>query len=58
MYRHSYRKGISKLESEAIRQLRLRGYAVVILHAGTLARGGVEDAMRKAAHKAMKEVAT
>lgn len=54
MYLHRYREGLTKEESEVVRKLRLKGYAIVVLKAGALQRGAVEEAMRKAAKR--KEV--
>ena len=49
MFKHRYRDGLAQSESEMIRQLRLRGYAVVVVKAGAMERGQIEDAMKKAA---------
>jgi hypothetical protein len=54
MYLHRYREGLTKEESEVVRKLRLKGYAIVVLKAGAMQRGAVEEAMRKAAKR--KEV--
>jgi hypothetical protein len=54
MYRHRYREGLTKEESEVVRKLRLKGYAIVVYKAGAMERGAVEEAMRKAAKR--KEV--
>jgi|694.fasta_scaffold48336_15 hypothetical protein len=53
-YKHSYRAGMARTESELIRALRLKGFAVVVMKAGALERGAVEEAMRKAAKTTMK----
>ena len=55
MFRHHYRKGLNADESEMVRQLRLRGYAVFLVQAGAMRRGKIEDAMRRAAKNALKE---
>jgi hypothetical protein len=57
-YKHSYRAGMARTESELIRALRLKGFAVVVMKAGALERGAVEEAMRKAAKTTMKERVT
>jgi len=54
MYRHRYREGLNKEESEVVRKLRLKGYAVVVIKADALQRGEVEQVMRNAAKR--KEV--
>ena len=51
MYLHKYRDGMTKEESDTIRKLRLKGYAVVVIRADALQRGGIEESMRKAAKK-------
>jgi hypothetical protein len=58
MFKHSYRHGLAQAESEMIRQLRLKGFAIVVMKAGALERGAVEEAMRKAAKTTMKERVT
>jgi hypothetical protein len=54
-YKHSYRAGMARTESELIRALRLKGFAVVVMKAGAMERGAVEDAMKRAAKAAIKE---
>jgi hypothetical protein len=49
MYLHRYREGLTKEESEVVRKLRLKGYAIVVIKTAALQRGEVEQAMRKAA---------
>lgn len=49
VYRHRYRDGLAQSESEMIRALRLRGYAVVVIKADAMRRGEIEEVMRKAA---------
>jgi len=49
MFKYRYKDGLAQSESEMIRALRLRGYAVVVVKAGAMQRGLVEDAMKKAA---------
>lgn len=56
MFRHKYRDGLAQTESEMIRALRLRGYAVVVVKSDAMRRGLIEEAMRKAATQ--KERAT
>jgi hypothetical protein len=56
IYRHRYRDGLAQSESEMIRALRLRGYAVVVVKSDAMRRGLIEEAMRKAATQ--KERAT
>jgi hypothetical protein len=55
MFVNHYRKRLSPQESEAIRQLRRRGYAVIVMSpdeaGGPLKRKPVEDAMLKAGKK-------
>jgi hypothetical protein len=49
MFFHKYREGLTKDESEVVRKLRLKGYAIVVIKTAALQRGEVEQAMRKAA---------
>ncbi len=59
MFLHRYRKGLSPQESEAIRQLRRRGYAVIVFSpdevGGPMKRKPVEDAMLKAGKRTAQE---
>ena len=56
---HRYRKGLSQQENETIRQLRRRGFAVVVFTpvdvGGPLNRKPVEDAMLRAGKEITKE---
>jgi hypothetical protein len=56
MFNHSYRRGLTPGESEVIRALRKRGFAIVLLGpqvvGGPLNRKAIEDQMLKAARKA------
>ena len=60
MFYHKYRKGLSPQESEAIRQLRRRGYAVIVFSpdevGGPMKRKPVEDAMLKAGKQMVREI--
>jgi hypothetical protein len=51
---HKYRQGMSKEESEFIRALRSKGFAIVVFDAGAQRRGEVEQAMKAAGGKALK----
>lgn len=59
MFQHVYRKSLSQTESEAIRSLRRRGFAVVLFDplqvGGPLNRKVVENSMLKAGRRACKE---
>lgn len=56
---HRYRAALTKEESEAVRQLRRRGFAVVFIEPTTVGspinRATVEEAMRKAGRAACGE---
>ena len=54
MYLHKYRKGMTTEESEFIRALRNKGFAIVVFDAGAQRRGEVEEAMKTAGGKALK----
>jgi len=58
MFKYRYKDGLAQSESEMIKQLRLKGFAIVVMKAGALERGAVEEAMRKAAKTTMKARAT
>jgi hypothetical protein len=49
MYFHRYREGLTKEESEVVRKLRLKGYAVMVIKTVAMERGVIEQAMKKAA---------
>ncbi len=49
MFKFRYKDGLAQTETEMIRALRLRGYAVVVVKADAMRRGLIEDAMKKAA---------
>ena len=59
MFVHRFRKGLSPQENEVIRQLRRRGFAVVVFNpvdvGGPLNRKPVEDAMLRAGKEITKE---
>lgn len=59
MFIHKYRGGIDPKESEVIRQLRRRGFAVVVFSpldvGGPLNRKPVEDSMMRAGKRACEE---
>jgi hypothetical protein len=56
MFNHSYRRGLTPRESEVIRELRKRGFAIVLLGpqvvGGPLNRKAFEDQMLNAVRKA------
>jgi hypothetical protein len=56
MFKFRYKDGLAQTETEMIRALRLRGYAVVVVKSDAMRRGFIEEAMRKAATQ--KERAT
>ena len=60
MFVHRFRKGLSPQENEVIRQLRRKGYAIIVFSpvdvGGPLNRKPVEDAMLKAGKQATQEV--
>ena len=53
MFFHRYRGRMTKEESEFIRLLRTKGFAVMVFDAGAMKRGEVEEAMRKAGDNAL-----
>ena len=55
IYRHRYREGLDQSQAEMVRQLRLAGWAVVIMKAGAMRRGEIETEMRKAAKKTLEK---
>ena len=61
MFVHRFRKGLSPQENETIRQLRRRGFAVVVFNpvdvGGPLNRKPVEDAMLRAGKEITQEKA-